>query len=202
VSVPLPSAETRARAILDEHLAVADDTRSRLIPGIVTLADALSDALEAGRKLIVFGNGGSAADAQHFAAELTGHFQAERGPLPAIALSTDTSALTAIANDYSFDEVFARQATALTSAGDVTVGISTSGRAENVVRGIQSAAARGARTFALTGGTGGRLAEVADVALIIPSNLTARIQEMHITIIHIVCALLDERSVADPRPDP
>ncbi len=183
----------RAAATFDEHLAVAQRTRATLMAEVGELAAALADAIEAGGKLLVFGNGGSAADAQHFAAELTGHFVMERDPLPAIALTTDTSALTAIGNDYSFADVFARQAGALTAPGDVVVGISTTGGAQNVVRGIEAAKARGAGTWALTGGSGGRLREVADRSIVVPSDVTARIQEMHITVIHAVCTLLDAR---------
>ncbi len=183
----------RAAAVFDEHLAVAQRSRQSLMADVEALGVALAEAIEGGGKLLVFGNGGSAADAQHFAAELTGHFAMERAPLPAIALTTDSSALTAIANDYSFADVFARQATALATEGDVAVGISTSGRAENVIRGIEAAGACGAATWALTGGTGGRLREVADRSIVVPADVTARIQEMHITIIHAVCTLLDAR---------
>ncbi len=183
----------RAAAVFDEHLAVAQRSRQSLMADVEALGVALAEAIEGGGKLLVFGNGGSAADAQHFAAELTGHFAMERAPLPAIALTTDSSALTAIANDYSFADVFARQAMALATEGDVAVGISTSGRAENVIRGIEAAGACGAATWALTGGTGGRLREVADRSIVVPADVTARIQEMHITIIHAVCTLLDAR---------
>ncbi len=183
----------RAAAVFDEHLAVAQRTRESLMKDVEALGAALAEAIERGGKLLVFGNGGSAADAQHFAAELTGHFAMEREPLPAIALTTDSSAITAIANDYSFADVFARQATALATAGDLAVGISTSGRAENVIRGIEASKSRGATTWALTGGAGGRLREVAERSIVVPSDVTARIQEMHITIIHVVCTLLDER---------
>ncbi len=186
----------RTGAIFDEHLLVAQRTRQSLMGEVEALGAALADAIERGGKLLVFGNGGSAADAQHLAAELTGHFAIERDPLPAIALTTDTSALTAIGNDYSFDDIFARQATALAAPGDLAVGISTSGRAENVIRGMAAAKARGAQTWALTGGTGGRLREVADRSIVVPSDVTARIQEMHITIIHAVCTLLDESIAA------
>lgn len=183
----------RVRQIFDEHLVVAQRTRESLMAEVEALGVALADAVEGGGKLIVFGNGGSAADAQHFAAELTGHFSMERQPLAAVALTTDTSALTAIANDYSFADVFARQAIALAAPGDLAVGISTSGRAENVIRGVEAAKARGATTWALIGGTGGRLREVAEHSIVVPSDVTARIQEMHITIIHAVCTLLDAR---------
>jgi D-sedoheptulose 7-phosphate isomerase len=182
----------RLRELFDEHMIVAERTRTDLLPVVGDLAVAIRNALAGGGKLVVFGNGGSAADAQHFAAELTGHFAARRGPLAAIALTTDTSALTAIANDYGFGDIFARQAQALCRPGDVAVGISTSGGAENVIRGIRAAAKAGARTWALSGGTGGRLCDAAERAIIVPSPSTARIQEMHITIIHLVCALIDD----------
>ncbi len=182
----------RIESIVDEHLAVAQRTRAELLPVVEEFATALCDALAAGHKLIVFGNGGSAADAQHFAAELTGHFAADRGPLAAIALTVDTSALTAIANDYGYADVFARQATALCNPGDVVVAISTSGKAESVTRGVEAAKARGAVTWGFTGGSGGRVREIADHCVVVPSSETARIQEMHITIIHAVCAVIDD----------
>jgi D-sedoheptulose 7-phosphate isomerase len=182
----------RIAAIVDEHVAVAERTRAELLPIVEAFAADLCNALGAGHKLVVFGNGGSAADAQHFAAELTGHFVAERGPLPAIALTVDTSALTAIANDYSYADVFARQATALCQPGDVVVAISSSGRSESVLRAVEAAKARGAVTWGFTGGSGGPLREAADHSIVVPSSETARIQEMHITIIHAVCAVIDD----------
>ncbi len=185
-----------AGRILDEHRAVAQRTRDELLPAIVELADAAAGTIERGGKLLIFGNGGSAADAQHFAAELIGHFTVDRRPLPAIALTTDSSALTAIGNDYGFAEIFARQVAALALPGDLVLGISTSGRAENVIRGIEAARARGVTTWALTGGSGGRLREVAGCSIVIPSAETGHIQEMHITLIHTVCALLDARLAA------
>jgi D-sedoheptulose 7-phosphate isomerase len=182
----------RIASVVDEHLAVAQRTRAELLPVVEEFAAALCEALGAGHKLVAFGNGGSAADAQHFAAELTGHFAAERGPLPAVALTVDTSALTAIANDYGYADVFARQAMALCRPGDVVVAISTSGSAESVTRGVEAARARGAVTWGFTGGSGGRLREIADHSIVVPSSETARIQEMHITIIHAVCAVIDD----------
>ncbi len=195
---PISHPLRRAREVFDEHVSVAEATRLTLLPAITGLAADLAAAISTGGKLVVFGNGGSAADAQHFAAELTGHFVAQRGPLAAIALTTDTSALTAIANDYGHDQVFARQATALCARGDVVVGISTSGNAESVIKGVEAAKARGALTYGFTGGTGGRLREVADRLILVPSAETARIQEMHITIIHIVCLLLDDLIATPP----
>ncbi len=186
--------------VLDAHLAVAQRTRASLVADIAALATDVCASLERGGRLLTFGNGGSAADAQHFAAELTGHFLADRGPLPAAALTVDTSALTAIANDYGYGEVFARQVTALCRPDDLVVGISTSGGALSVANGIAAARANGARTWALTGGSGGRLVPLADRAIVVPSTETARIQELHITIIHAVCAIVDEWWVAGGRP--
>jgi len=186
-------------AILDEHLEVAAATRADCIATIAQLGAQLIDAFDRGGRLIVFGNGGSAADAQHFAGELTGHYKRDRRPLPALALTTDTSVLTATANDYSYEDVFARQVEAHCSPLDIVVGISTSGQAQNVVRGVQVARERGAATWALSGGSGGRLAEVAEHVLLVPSDATARIQEMHITIIHAVSELVDAWAAGESR---
>jgi D-sedoheptulose 7-phosphate isomerase len=192
------------RAIFDEHLATLERTRDGLLGDVIDLAAELGDALEQGGKLVVFGNGGSAADSQHFAAELVGRFMRPREPLPAIALTTDTSALTAIGNDFDFGEVFARQVRALVRGTDLVVAISTSGQAESVVRGAEAARERGARTWGLTGEGGGRLAGIVDRCLRVPSAATARIQEAHITVIHAVCELVDIRmapaSGDDARP--
>ncbi len=178
-------------AILDDHLVVAAASRAELVPVIAELATDLIAALESGGKVVVFGNGGSAADAQHLAGELTGHYQRDRRPLAAVALTTDTSVLTAIANDYDYEQVYERQVEALVGAADVVIGISTSGTAANVVRGIRAARALGARTWALTGATESRLSAAAARSLHVPSAETARIQEMHITVIHAVSELLD-----------
>lgn len=182
---------TAVNAIFDEHLAVAQASRQSLTGPVVELAAALIAAYEAGGRLLVFGNGGSAGDAQHLAGELTGHFRRDRRPLPVLALTTDTSVLTATANDYSYDDVFARQVEAHCQARDVVVGISTSGNAENVIRGVLAGRACGATTWALTGAGGGRLAAAVDHALQVPSDDTARIQELHITVIHAVSELVD-----------
>jgi D-sedoheptulose 7-phosphate isomerase len=184
-------------AILDEHLEVAVATRAQLLPAIDELAASVIAAVEAGGKLIIFGNGGSAADAQHFAGELTGHYRRDRRAIPAIALTTDSSVLTAIANDYGYEDVFARQVEALCHPGDVVVGISTSGDAENVLRGLRAARDRGALTWALSGASGGRIADVAEQVLRVPSDVTARIQEMHITVIHAVSELVDAWAAAE-----
>ena len=156
--------------------------------------DLTAEALAAGRKVLLFGNGGSAADAQHIAAELVGRFLRERRALPAIALTTDTSALTAIANDYGYEEVFARQVRALGVAGDVAVAISTSGRSPNVLRAVGACREIGIKTIGLTGGDGGTLAGAVDVSLrVSASKLSARIQETHILVGHVICELVDRR---------
>lgn len=156
-------------------------------------AQRLSTTLEAGGKVMFCGNGGSAADSQHLAAELTGRFIKDRPPLAALALSTDTSALTCIGNDYSFDEVFARQVRGLGRAGDVLVGISTSGNSRNVVRAIEEARALGVTVVGLLGRDGGVIRSMCDVAIVVPSDVTARIQESHILIGHTLCGLIEEQ---------
>ena len=183
--------ETTLTAIFDDHLRVAQASRDVLIEGTALLAAQLIEAFSGDGRLIVFGNGGSAADAQHFAGELTGHYQRDRRPLPAMALTTDTSVITATANDYRYAEVFARQVEAHVRRGDVVVGISTSGGAANVIAGIDAARTQGARTWALTGSAQSGLSDAAEYAIHVPSDATARIQEMHITVIHAVSELVD-----------
>lgn len=165
-----------------------------LLQNIESFADVLTEVLRQGNKVLLFGNGGSAADSQHLAAEFVGHFMVERGPLPAIALTVDTSVLTAISNDYDFADVFARQVQALGSPGDVAVGLSTSGNSPNVFRGLEAARRGGLKTVGLTGQSGGETAAVADTLVAIPSGDTQRVQEAHITIGHIVCEIV-ERSL-------
>ena len=153
----------------------------------------ITEALRSGHKLMLFGNGGSAADAQHIAAEFVNRFKMERPPLPAIALTTDSSALTSIANDYSYNDVFAKQVEALGQTGDVAVAISTSGNAVNVLRAVKACKRRGMHVMALTGGNGGKLAQVADLVVCVDATKeTARIQETHILIAHTICELVDE----------
>ena len=155
-------------------------------------AETISEALTAGKKLLVFGNGGSASDAQHMSAELVGRFQRERAAMAAIALTTDTSILTSIANDYSFKQVFARQVEALGQPGDVAFGISTSGESPNVVCALQAARARGLKTIALTGRDGGEVGRAADFHVNVPDQSTARVQEVHRTLIHVMCEVIEE----------
>lgn len=156
-------------------------------------------AYKRGGKVVLFGNGGSAADAQHIACELVGQFFLKREAFPAIALTTNTSTLTAVANDYGYETVFSRQVEALVNEKDVVIGISTSGNSPSVVEAMKIAKIKGAKTIALTGNDGGKLAEAADLALIIPSNSTPRIQEAHITIGHIVCELVERAMVNSTR---
>lgn len=158
---------------------------------IAAAAALMVDGLKGGGKVLFCGNGGSAADSQHLAAELTGRYLRDRAPLAGVALTVDTSALTAIANDYSYDEVFARQVRGLGRAGDVLVGISTSGNSRNVVAALEAARAMGLRTIGLTGAGGGRMQELCDVCLCVPSSDTPRIQEMHIAAGHMLCELVE-----------
>ncbi len=172
--------------IFKESIRVKESV-SKQVETIEEIVRVIVDAIKNGGKVIIFGNGGSAADAQHMAGELVGRFKMERRALPAIALSVNTSTITSIGNDYGFEHIFSRQIEALARKGDVCIGISTSGKAKNVAAGIKQAKKMGLKTIALTGGDGGELAKIADKALIVPSQNTPRIQEAHITIIHIVC---------------
>jgi D-sedoheptulose 7-phosphate isomerase len=165
---------------------------------ILLAVEAWKAALQNGGKVIFFGNGGSAADAQHLAAELMGRFLVDRAPMAAISLSVDTSALTAIGNDYGFGETFARQLRGIGRAGDVAVGISTSGNSENVVQALSTAHDMGITTVGLTGANGGKLSAVADILLAVPHNKTCHIQEAHITIGHMICAMV-ENDLCSPR---
>lgn len=158
---------------------------------LIEIADRIVQAFRNGSKVLLFGNGGSAADAQHIAGELAGRFYQDRDPLPALALTTNTSSLTAIANDYGFETVFARQLQGLAKKGDIAIGISTSGASPNVIRGIEAAKQQGATTVAFAG-AGGTLKDIADYVLSIPSNDVARIQEAHITAGHIICYLVEQ----------
>jgi len=168
------------QALLDSRLAEIDGT-GRLI----------CEALRAGNKILLCGNGGSAADAQHIAAELVGRYERQRKPFPAVSLTTDTSALTALSNDYGYEEVFARQVEALAVAGDVLIAISTSGRSPNIVKAAEKARAMGCKTIALTGCAGEPLASQCDHAIVVPSERTSRVQEAHITIGHLWCEMVD-----------
>lgn len=175
---------------LREHAQVIQAIDA-MIPEIEKLAGRIHQCLQRGGKVIWMGNGGSAADSQHLAAEFVGRFVRERVALASIALTTDTSILTSVGNDYGFEQIFSRQVEALCTDKDVLVGISTSGNSANVVRAIEAGKRLGATTVALTGEGGGKLAELCDVTLAIPSRVTARVQEAHILIGHILCELTD-----------
>lgn len=186
---------------LDGHLRVIADVRETLGGPIAEGAKRLAGVLRAGGKLLVMGNGGSAADAQHLAAELVGRFLIERRALPAIALTTDTSILTAVGNDYGFDEVFSRQVEALGAAGDLVLGISTSGNSQNVINGLAMARQKGCSTIGLLGRDGGAIAGMVDLSLTIPTNETPRIQEAHQLIIHILCDLVEKELFGAPEEE-
>jgi D-sedoheptulose 7-phosphate isomerase len=186
--------EAAIREIFRESARVKDVFLREQGAALARAVDVVAPALDQGHRLLLFGNGGSAADAQHIAAEFVGRFMAERRPLPAIALTTDTSALTAIANDYGYDEVFARQVRALGRAGDVAIAISTSGKSPSVLRAVEAARSLGMRTVGLTGGDGGALAGLVELCLrVSASTHSCRIQETHILIGHVLCELVDRR---------
>ncbi len=163
-----------------------------MIPAIEQGAQALIDTLKSGGKILLCGNGGSAADAQHIAAEIVGRFETERKGLPAIALTTDTSILTAVGNDYGYQSLFSRQVEALAQPADVLIAYSTSGNSENVLRAATLARDKGCKVIALSGNDGGKLSALADVDLCVPSDVTARIQEAHGFIGHLLCSAIDE----------
>jgi D-sedoheptulose 7-phosphate isomerase len=176
---------------LDEHAAVAAATKAALRAPFARLVAVCAQSLRAGGKLMLFGNGGSAADAQHLATEFVVRYKRSRAPIAALALTTDTSALTAIGNDLGFDELFARQIAALGRKGDVAIGISTSGQSPNILKGLEEARAMGLVAAALGGRGGGKMKGLADPLLIVPSDTTARIQEMHIMLGQMLCSALE-----------
>jgi phosphoheptose isomerase len=186
----------RLDAVLGEAIALHERVRRGDAQPIVSAAAAIVASLRGGGKLLVFGNGGSAADAQHVAAELVGRFQRERAALAAVALTTDTSVLTSIANDYAFDRVFVRQIEALGKPADVVLAISTSGGSGNVVAALARARELGLRTIALTGCDGGEVGRAADIHVNVPSPSTARVQEVHRTLLHVICELVENAFVA------
>ncbi len=177
---------------IEAHRAVLAELLETLPPRIAEAGGMIVETLKHGGKILLCGNGGSAADAQHIAAELTGRFKKERRGLPAIALTTDTSALTAIGNDYGYERIFVRQVEALAQKGDLLIGISTSGNSENVLLALELARELECATIGLSGRDGGRMNERCDLNLVVPSGDTARIQEMHIMIGHILCQRVDE----------
>ena len=182
----------RIKDILLESIQVKEEILRSQVGSILQIAELMIDCLKKDGKVIVFGNGGSASDSQHIAAELVGRFKKDRSALAGIALTTNTAVITSLANDYGYDVVFSRQIEALGKKNDVALGISTSGKARNVALGFKQAKKMGIKTVALSGGDGGEIVKLADVSLLVPSKVTARIQEAHITIAHIICEMIEQ----------
>jgi D-sedoheptulose 7-phosphate isomerase len=182
---------------LQEHLEAIRFLLDTSLAQISAAGLLICDTLRAGNKILLCGNGGSAADAQHIAAELVGRYEQQRQAFPAISLTTDTSALTALSNDYGYEEVFARQVAALANAGDVLIAISTSGKSPNVIKAAEKAKVLGCKTIALTGCSGEPLASQCDLAVVVPSERTSRVQEAHITIGHLWCEMVDSSLASD-----
>lgn len=185
--------------IITERIQDSINTKKELLENVEllntveALADDIVDCISKGNKIVICGNGGSASDALHFAGEIVGRFQKERDSWPAVVLNADVATMTAIANDYGYDDVFARQAQGHCNPGDVFIGISTSGNSENVSRAVEMAKKKGAKTAALLGKDGGKIAKQVDRPIVIPCMTTARVQECHIMIIHIICEIAEER---------
>lgn len=178
--------------IINDSIHIKEEILHTQTANIIKAVRMIIASFKSAGKVLIFGNGGSAADAQHIAAEFVGRFKKERPGLPAIALNTNTSVLTALSNDYGYEIVFARQLEALAKPADIAIGISTSGKAKNVLLAVKKAKELGLKTICFCGGTGGELAKLADISFIVPSAITARIQEAHITIGHIICELVEE----------
>lgn len=176
---------------LDEHRDVLNLTKEKLQKDFVDLVKCCKESIDSGGKIIFFGNGGSAADAQHLSTELTVKFSKEREPISALALTTDTSALTAIGNDFGFEKIFSRQIEAIGNSKDIAIAISTSGNSKNIIEGVKSAKLIGMTVVAFTGMSGGELSKLSDINIIIPSDTVSRIQEMHITIGQMLCNALE-----------
>jgi D-sedoheptulose 7-phosphate isomerase len=191
--------QTELRRIVSESLELKRGFFDKEAGRLIEAGHLLSGALRAGRKILAFGNGGSAADAQHFAAELVNRFTFDRPALRAVALTTDSSVLTSIANDSEFRFVFSRQIEALGTAGDVGLAISTSGDSENVLEGVAACRDRGMRTVGLIGRDGGQLSSQVELCLIVPHRATARIQEVHAMVIHLLCQMIEEELFREPR---
>ena len=190
MATQIQAAELLVGQRLENHFKVVQDMR-KIMPEVASAGLRVRTALEKGRKILICGNGGSAADSQHMAAEFVGRFVKERQSLPALALTVDTSLLTAVGNDYGFDCVFSRQVEGLGQEGDVLIAISTSGNSANVVKAVKTAKEKGIYVIALTGENGGILAKESDLCLAVPSQVTARIREMHIMIIHMICEIAE-----------
>lgn len=187
--------ETITQAILEQEENLKILKKSSYEETVIQAIDCQLKALKGGNKILIAGNGGSAADAQHFAAELVGRFLLERRGLPAIALTTDSSIMTSVGNDYDFDRIFSRQIEALGNSGDVFVGISTSGNSKNIIEAVKEAKIKGVKTIGLLGRDGGKLADMCDISIVIPYSKTARIQETHIMTIHLMCEVIEKELV-------
>lgn len=181
-----------------ESIRVKEAFVNENLSKLVSIVEAVTGALKGGNKVLIFGNGGSAADAQHIAAEFINRFVIERPPLPAIALTTDASVITSIGNDYDFSEIFSKQIRAIGQPGDIAWGISTSGNSANVLKGLEAAKKLGLVAIAFTGKDGGNIAKIADLSVNVPSSVTARIQEVHITAGHVICDLVDIKLFQKP----
>jgi D-sedoheptulose 7-phosphate isomerase len=184
---------------INDHAALLHRVAQQLSPTIEEVGKLMCESFGKGGRLLTFGNGGSAADAQHLAEELIGKFLRDRRPLPATSLCADGTAMTCIANDFGYAEVFARQVQALARAGDVVVGFSTSGNSQNVLRGLSAAKEKGAVTVGILGRDGGKARALVDHAIIVPGNVTSHIQEMHVLIVHLLCDIVDRWAAALPR---
>ena len=182
----------RIKDILLQSIQVKEELIRKNTGQILEISELIIECLKKNGKVLIFGNGGSAADSQHIAAEFVGRFKKDRTALAAISLNVNTSVLTSLANDYGYEIVFAKQIEALAQKNDIAIGISTSGKAKNVACAIKQAKKMGVKTVALTGGDGGELSKLADLSLVVPSGITARVQEAHITIGHIICELVEQ----------
>ena len=189
--------EDKIKRLIKESIAVKDGLLKGQIANIALAASAIVKSIRSGGKVVIFGNGGSAADSQHIAAELVGRFKKERKAIAAIALTTDTSVITALANDYGYDVVFSRQVEALGRKGDVAIAISTSGKSKNIIDAVKAAKRIGIMTIALTGSSGGDLKKKCDISISVPSDDTPRIQESHCLIGHMICELVEEECAKD-----
>lgn len=186
--------------LINESKEVKENLKLQMV-NIKKAADFIEEAFVSGNKVLIFGNGGSAADSQHFAAELAGRFKIDRPALPALALTTNTSTITAVSNDLGYEEVFSRQVEAYAEGGDVVIGISTSGNSKNVIKGLEAAGKYGCRTIGLGGTDAGQMSSQCSFAITVPSDETARIQEAHILIIHIICELVEKRLFENDKED-
>ncbi len=187
-----PAWPSRIEALFQESIQAKKDFIRDSLAEILKCGLWMTETLRSGKKILIFGNGGSSTDAMHIAGELVSRFYKERKGLPAIALGTNMATLTSISNDYSYENVFSREIDAYGEPGDLAIGISTSGNSKNVLKGIEKAKEKNLRTVAFSGGTGGQVRSLADLSLIVPSKLTPRIQECHITVGHILCELVEE----------